>query len=82
VEIDGVDVRDLNIHSLRRMIGIVQQEPTLFNGTIFENIALGDADVTLERVEQVCRMANAHEFVTKLENVGIRVWIWSLFTFQ
>jgi ABC-type multidrug transport system fused ATPase/permease subunit len=51
------------------MIGIVQQEPVLFNGTIFENIALGDESITLDRVEEVCRMANAHEFILKLGQV-------------
>lgn len=70
IEIDDVDIREINIHCLRRMIGIVQQEPVLFNGTIFDNIALGDGQITLERVESVCRMANAHDFVLKLEQVS------------
>ncbi|KAH7727055.1 P-glycoprotein [Aphelenchoides avenae] len=68
VSIDGIDVKQLNIHALRRMIGIVQQEPTLFNGSIYENIALGDDTVSYKRVEEVCRMANAHGFIEKLQD--------------
>lgn len=51
------------------MIGIVQQEPTLFYGTIYENIALGDKSITMERVKEVCQIANAHEFITRLNDV-------------
>lgn len=70
VSIDGIDVTSLNIQALRKMIGIVQQEPTLFNGTIFENIALGDMSITKEKVVQACKIANADDFINKLENVS------------
>uniref|UniRef100_A0A914C9R2 Uncharacterized protein n=1 Tax=Acrobeloides nanus TaxID=290746 RepID=A0A914C9R2_9BILA len=66
VSIDNVDVTILNINALRKMIGIVQQEPTLFNGTIFENVALGDVSITEEKVIHACKIANADEFVQKL----------------
>jgi ABC-type multidrug transport system fused ATPase/permease subunit len=69
VSIDDVDVTLLNIHALRKMIGIVQQEPTLFNGTIFENIALGDDSINEQKVIETCKIANAHDFVQKLSNV-------------
>lgn len=69
MEIDGLDVKDWNINCLRRNTGIVQQEPTLFNGTIFENITLGDKLITIDKVEIVCRMANAHDFIQKLPEV-------------
>ena len=68
---DGIDVRDWNLVSLRNRIGIVSQEPTLFGTTIAENIAFGaptDALVTptLEDIEAAARAANAHDFITHL----------------
>jgi ABC-type multidrug transport system fused ATPase/permease subunit len=51
------------------MIGIVQQEPVLFNASIYENIALGDLSITQSHVEEACRIANANEFVNALPNV-------------
>ncbi|KAI6170747.1 P glycoprotein 11 [Aphelenchoides bicaudatus] len=68
ITIDGVDIRQLKIHSLRRLIGIVQQEPVLFNATIYENIALGDLKITQADVEDACRIANAQEFIHSLPN--------------
>ena len=70
VSIDDVDVTMLNIHALRKMVGIVQQEPTLFNGTIFENVALGDVSITEEKVIHACKIANADGFVQKLADVS------------
>lgn len=70
VEIDGINVKDWNIKSLRRVIGIVQQEPTLFNGTIFENIIMGDLTISIDKVEEICEMANAHNFIQKLPEVN------------
>ena len=72
IKIDGTDIRELNIRSLRQMLGIVQQEPTLFSGTIAENVTLSqvsgeDAKLT-DWLETVCRQANAHEFIEKLED--------------
>jgi ABC-type multidrug transport system fused ATPase/permease subunit len=70
IHIDGTDIRQLKIRSLRRMIGIVQQEPVLFNASIYENIALGDLQITQAHVEEACRIANAQEFVHALPNVS------------
>ena len=70
MSIDDVDVTMLNIHALRKMVGIVQQEPTLFNGTIFENVALGDESITEEKVIHACKIANADGFVQKLADVS------------
>uniref|UniRef100_A0AC35GD70 p-glycoprotein n=1 Tax=Panagrolaimus sp. PS1159 TaxID=55785 RepID=A0AC35GD70_9BILA len=66
VTIDGVDVRKLNIEHLRHVVGIVQQEPILFNDTIAENLKMGFPDCTRERMVEVCKMANAHDFVQTL----------------
>lgn len=66
--IDGTDIKDLNIDSLRGLMGIVTQESILFNDTVFNNIALGIEDkVTQEQVEQAARIANAHEFIENME---------------
>jgi ATP-binding cassette subfamily B multidrug efflux pump len=63
VRIDGHDVREVTIESLRRHIGIVLQEATLFGGTIRENIAYGRPDATIEEIEDAARVAQAHEFI-------------------
>ena len=63
VRIDGDDVRDLDIASLRRQIGVVLQEPYLFHGTIAENIAYGSQGVSLTDVIEAARAANAHDFI-------------------
>ncbi|MBR1519168.1 MAG: ABC transporter ATP-binding protein [Prevotella sp.] len=65
VLIDGVNVKDLGIHSLRQLIGNVNQEAILFNDTFFNNITFGVAGATQEEVEQAARIANAHEFITQ-----------------
>ncbi len=61
VLVDGHDVRDVTIESLRQQIGIVLQETTLFSGTIRENIAFGKSDATDEEVEAAAKAARAHE---------------------
>jgi len=66
VTIDGHDVRDLNLASLRRNMGIVTQEVLLFHDTVFNNIAYGLADVTPEQVREAARAANADEFIGRL----------------
>uniref|UniRef100_A0A914DQ75 Uncharacterized protein n=1 Tax=Acrobeloides nanus TaxID=290746 RepID=A0A914DQ75_9BILA len=66
VLIDGEDVTQLNLNHLRNVVGIVQQEPILFNDTIAENIRMGNPDCTQERMIEVCKMANAHGFIQKL----------------
>jgi subfamily B ATP-binding cassette protein MsbA len=64
--IDGVDLRDYRIHSLRSRLGIVSQETVLFHDTVRANIAYGLRGVADEAVEQAARAANAHEFIMEL----------------
>ena len=66
VRIDGHDVRDVSIESLRRAVGYVAQEPFLFYGTVRDNIAYGTFDASDEAVEAAARSAAAHEFVSNL----------------
>jgi len=66
VAVDGLDLAQVDPSSLRRMIGIVLQESTLFTGTIRENIALTDPGVPLERVVMAARLAGAHDFIMSL----------------
>jgi ATP-binding cassette subfamily B protein len=61
--IDGVDVRNYELRSLRRKIGVVLQEPFLFCGTIAENIAYGKPNTSLEQIMTAARAANAHDFI-------------------
>lgn len=61
--IDGIDIRTVTLKSLRRQIGIVPQETTLFSGTIAENIAFGQKDFDLAAVQAAAQAANAHEFI-------------------
>ena len=63
ITIDGRDLRDIEIASLRRMIGVVTQETILFNDTVANNIAYGSADATPEQIEEAAKKANAHEFI-------------------
>ncbi|HDM08618.1 MAG TPA: ABC transporter ATP-binding protein [Candidatus Omnitrophica bacterium] len=64
--IDGVDLRDVRIDSLRRYVGLVTQEPVLFNDTVYNNIAYGMKDKSPQEVEQAAKIANAHEFIVRL----------------
>jgi subfamily B ATP-binding cassette protein MsbA len=64
--IDGHDVRDVTIASLRKQIGKVTQETILFNDTVRNNIAYGQPDVPLAKVEEAARMALAHEFILRM----------------
>jgi subfamily B ATP-binding cassette protein MsbA len=66
--IDGVDVRDLKIMDLRGLIGIVSQESILFNLSVKENIAFGDPNPDILRVEEAAKIANAKDFIEALEN--------------
>jgi subfamily B ATP-binding cassette protein MsbA len=77
VLIDGTDIRDCTVESLRQHLGIVTQESILFNDTIFNNIAFGDLNATPEQVERAARIANAHEFIMRTDegyqtNIGDR----------
>jgi len=67
ITIDGLDIRDLTLSSLRGLMGIVTQETFLFNDTIFNNIAYGMTGVAEERVIEAARVANAHEFIMQFE---------------
>ena len=66
VEIDGVPVNQYNLTWLRRHIGIVSQEPILFQVSISENIRFGRMDATPEEIENAAKMANAHDFIMQL----------------
>lgn len=68
ITIDGVDLRELKLSDLRGLMGIVSQESILFNDTVFNNIALGNLDVTKEAVVEAAKLANAHDFIHGLEN--------------
>jgi subfamily B ATP-binding cassette protein MsbA len=68
VSIDGTDIRDCRLDSLRAQIGVVTQESILFNDTIFNNIAFGNVQASREEVEQAAKIANAHEFIMATEN--------------
>ena len=66
VTIDGHDVRDVTLTSLRHEIGVISQDPFLFSATVRENIAFGRGDLPHEEIERVARAAQAHEFIERL----------------
>jgi ABC-type multidrug transport system fused ATPase/permease subunit len=66
VTVDGSDVRDVTLASLRRAIGVISQDPFLFSATVRENISFGVGDLPQEAVEAVARAAQAHEFIERL----------------
>jgi ABC-type multidrug transport system fused ATPase/permease subunit len=66
VTIDGQDVRDVTLASLRGAVGVIAQDPFLFSATVRENIAFGRAGISDTEVERVARLAQAHEFVERL----------------
>lgn len=68
IRVDGLDIRDVKMHDLRALIGMVSQEAILFNDTVFNNIAFGQPDADREAVINAARIANAHEFIAQLEN--------------
>jgi len=65
---DGINIKDLTLHSLRKQMGIVTQESILFNDTIFNNIAFGADNASLESVIHAAKIANAHDFIMQTEN--------------
>ena len=67
ITIDGVDIRDVRLADLRALMGNVNQDPILFNDTLFNNIAFGKQDATQEEVETAARIAGAHEFILEKE---------------
>ena len=66
VSLDGVDVRNLRLHDLRRSVGVVFEDTLLFNDTVSANIAFARPDVGTDIIERAARLAGAHEFVTNL----------------
>ncbi len=65
VVIDGQDLRDVTLESLRRAVGVVFQESLLFNRSIRDNLLVGRPDASDEEIEQACRLADAHDFITR-----------------
>ncbi len=63
IRIDGIDIRDVSTRDLRALMGNVNQDPILFNDTIFNNIAFGVENATMEQVVAAAKIANAHEFI-------------------
>jgi ATP-binding cassette subfamily B protein len=72
--IDGVDIQNVTLRSLRRQIGIVPQDTMLFSGTIAQNIAFGQANFDLEAVEAAAKVANAHQFISQFTQ-GYHTWV-------
>ncbi|MHC4941906.1 MAG: ABC transporter ATP-binding protein [Planctomycetota bacterium] len=68
ITIDGTDIRELNIRSLRNQIGIVSQESILFNDTVRMNIAYGIPEASMDSIKAAAKVANAHEFILELED--------------
>jgi ABC-type multidrug transport system fused ATPase/permease subunit len=68
IRVDGLDLRDVRIGSLREQLGIVPQEAFLFSGTVADNIAFGRADATREQVEDAAEAVGATEFIARLEH--------------
>jgi len=66
VTLDGADVRDVKLNSLRNAIGVISQDPFLFSATVSENIMFGAPDLDDAEVERIARLAQAHEFVNQL----------------
>ena len=72
--IDGIDIQDVTLRSLRRQIGIVPQETILFSGAIAQNIAFGQAEYDLKDVQAAAEIANAHQFITQFSQ-GYHTWV-------
>jgi ATP-binding cassette, subfamily B, bacterial MsbA len=77
VFIDGINIKDYSLHSVRSLMSIVTQEPILFNDTVANNISLGYPDATEEQIIQAAKIANAHDFIIQKEggynsNIGDR----------
>src|SRR5439155_15561218 len=66
VLIDGTDVRDVTLSSLRRAIGVISQDPFLFSASVRENITFGAPGLDATEVERIAKLAQAHEFIAKL----------------
>lgn len=66
IRLNGVDLRDIRLQSYRKLLGVVQQETFLFDGTVRDNIAYGRVEATQAEIEEAARSANAHEFISRL----------------
>ncbi len=66
--LDGMNIKDITLQSLRRNIGVVAQDVYLFSGTVYENIIYGKPGATMDEVIEAAKQAGAHEFITELEN--------------
>ncbi len=65
---DGIDIKEIRVQDLRKQMGIVTQETILFNDTVYNNIAYGLSNIPLAKVIEVAKIANAHEFIEKMES--------------
>ena len=72
--IDGINIRDVTLNSLRKQIGIVPQETIMFSGTIAQNIAFGQNDFDLQAVQAAAKIANADQFIQQLP-AGYQTWV-------
>ena len=72
--IDGIDIQDVTLNTLRRQIGIVPQETILFSGTIAQNIAFGQSYYELKDVQKAAEIANAHQFISQFPE-GYQTWV-------
>ncbi|OON20791.1 ABC transporter, ATP-binding protein, partial [Opisthorchis viverrini] len=70
IVVEGTDIRDLDLKAFRSQQGFVQQEPVLFEGTVAENIRMGKLDADQAEIEEAARLANAHDFILSLPEVG------------
>lgn len=74
VTVDGYDVRDVKLQSLRKQIGIIFQEASLFSGTIAENIAYGREEASMEDIVRAAKLAQAHDFIMSFPD-GYQTWV-------
>ena len=74
ISIDGIDIRDVTLESLRQQIGTVPQETMLFSGTVAQNIAFGQTEFEMAAVEAAAKIANAHQFIAQLSQ-GYSTWV-------
>jgi ATP-binding cassette, subfamily B, bacterial len=74
ISIDGIDIRDVTLASLRQQIGTVPQETMLFSGTVAQNIAFGQTEFDMAAVEAAAKIANAHQFIAQLSQ-GYSTWV-------
>nr|WP_237690876.1 ABC transporter ATP-binding protein [Paenibacillus caui] len=66
IEIDGTDIRDIPQHQLHRLVGLIQQEPYLFSGSVLDNVRLFQSDISREKVVDACRFVGAHDMIMRM----------------